>query len=87
MTGDDPNRENPAPESAPTGANVPVGKSGADIVERQVVRALLDTSVSVKQNALGVAMAEIIRLRAANARLAVEAASYLAQLNGERRDL
>jgi hypothetical protein len=32
-------------------------------------------------------MAEIIRLRAANARLAVEAASYLAQLNGERRDL
>jgi len=67
-----PDRENPAPESAPAGADVPVGKAGADIVERQIVRALLDTSVSVKQNALGVAMAEIIRLRTANARLQAE---------------
>jgi hypothetical protein len=78
-----PGRENPAPEKPPAGADVPVGKAGADIVERQIVRALLDTSVSVKQNALGVAMAEIIRLRTANARLQAE----VERLTGERDEL
>jgi len=85
------NRENPAPDSAPAGADVPVGI--ADIVDR----ALTDGSVTVKQRALVAAHAEIARLRADVERLtrqvdhwigyARTTETYAARLEDRRADL